>query len=143
MAIPGRASLRWGLALLLVGAVLGCGPAGPVRVSGTATRNGKPVVHATIHFTPDSGRPSFGETDDKGRFSLRFDRKSEGVVVGSHRVHVEFRPKSPREEELRQSGELAFTPEQKAILEKYGKLEGTPLRIDVTHDGQVIELQLD
>jgi len=134
------------LALGLVGVLFGCGDAGPrtVQVNGTVTRAGKPVAHVMLHFSPESGRASWGSSDEQGNFSLRFDKKREGAVVGSHRVYVEFRPQSVREEELMSRGQWSPHPDYKAIVEKYGSLAGTPLKVEVgPEDPQTITIKLD
>ena len=61
---------------------------GVVPVSGTLTYKGKPVTNAFINFVPESGRPSMGETDQSGRFTLTYDPQTKGAQVGKHRVFV-------------------------------------------------------
>jgi hypothetical protein len=49
----------------------GCGdPDAPeiARVTGTVTRGGKPVPNLVVNFMPAEGRPSWGITDDRGRY---------------------------------------------------------------------------
>jgi len=140
-----RKSLSVPLALLLVGGFLGCG-SGPtlVKVTGTVTHNGKPVANALIHFRPEKGKESVGFSDDQGQYTLRYDKAREGAVPGTHRVFVQFKPKTPKDEDLMARGEYKFTADQQAILQKYGKAEDTPLRIEVSQENnQDIPLKLD
>jgi hypothetical protein len=140
---------RW-LAALFGGLALawlaGCSSDEPrvVKVGGTVTRHGKPVANATVHFAPLKGRPSWGVSDENGRYALHYDKTREGAVTGTHRVYVEFKANSPKEELQRQRGELQFPPEHQAILDRYGKLDATPLRVEVgTDDDQEIPIKLD
>jgi len=58
----------------------GCGGSGIVTVSGTLTYKGKPVTNAFINFVPaDGGRPSMGETDASGKFTLTYDPQTKGA----------------------------------------------------------------
>ncbi len=140
------AGLRWGLALLLVSQVFGCGGSGAAtaRVSGTVTRNGKPVPNVLVQFQPEQGRVSTGLTDEQGHFTLKYDRKQEGAVAGTHRVSVTFRPKTPKDEQLLGEGKWSPHPDYAAIMEKYGKADSTPLRIEIKEgDNSDVQIKLD
>src|SRR4051794_27503821 len=139
-----RASGLGGLALVFLGLAVGCGDSGPrvVQVSGKVTRGGKPVSGLLVHFQPETGRASFGRTDDQGNYTLEYDKTRKGAVVGTHRVFVQFKGRGPLDEEKIARGE--FHPDQKAIMEKYGSLEVTKLRVEVGPDGnQDIPIKLD
>ncbi len=73
-------------------AVTGC-DSGPklVKISGVATHNGQPVPNLRITFQPEKGRPSMGDTDDKGKFTLKYDPEHDGAVVGTHTVTAAYR----------------------------------------------------
>lgn len=73
---------------LACGLLTGCGGGNVVAVSGTLTYKGKPVPNAIVHFVPDAGRPSMGETDADGRFTLTYDPQTKGAERGKHRVFV-------------------------------------------------------
>jgi hypothetical protein len=75
-------------ALAVCGLFSGCGGSNVVSVSGTLTYKGKPVTNAYIHFVPENGRPSIGETDANGRFTLSYDPQTKGAELGKHRVFV-------------------------------------------------------
>jgi hypothetical protein len=131
-----------GVLLLAVVLLAGCGDnTKVVSVSGTLTRNGKPVPYMTIHFVPENGRMSWGVSDENGRYSLKQDNKTPGVLTGAHTVWVEWRPLSPQEEmdpkQAKKPQELA------AIQEKYGSEKKSPLKIEVTKAAEDLEIKLD
>ena len=79
--------------LLIVVAAAGCGGSGLPElgtVSGKVTHNGAAVAQAIVTFTPvGEGRPSVGETDEAGVYSLNYLPDVEGALVGQHKVTVE------------------------------------------------------
>ena len=68
----------------------GCGGSNVVSVSGRLTYKGQPVTNAFINFVPDNGRPSMGETDQDGKFTLVYDPQTKGAQLGKHRVFVQY-----------------------------------------------------
>lgn len=59
-------------------------------VSGTVTLDGQPLADAIVNFTPvQAGRPSTGQTDSSGHYTLLYVADVEGAVVGKHSVTVE------------------------------------------------------
>ncbi|MBN9520655.1 carboxypeptidase regulatory-like domain-containing protein [bacterium] len=74
-----------------LGALSGCGPAGPAvyPVSGVVVfPDGAPVKSGTIEFEPADGGPAArGTIGPKGRFTLQTNGR-DGAVAGSHRVAV-------------------------------------------------------
>ena len=139
-------SLRSLLAMTIAPALLaafGCG-GGPtvVEISGTATRGGTPVPDLVVTFHPDKGRPSWGFTDPQGRYSLHYTKDQDGAVVGHHRVFVNYQPRDPEIQLAITDGKFDYPPDIKAIEEKYGNPESTPLQFDV-QESQDIDLQLD
>jgi len=135
---PGAAVLF----LVLLGS--GCGKSGPsvVRVTGTVTRHGEPVTMVVVNFMPEHGRPSLGVTDKDGHYVLNYERGRDGAVTGNHKVWIEFKPASPKQEADFRNGTMKLHPDLKAILEKYGK-QASPLTGEVKEDNQVIDLRLD
>lgn len=125
--------------------LVGCGNSGPqvVQIDGLATRGGKPVPFLTLNFTPEQGRPSWGVTDADGKFDLKYTDQQQGGVVGKHKVFLAFRPRSPKEEDELARGIKRPHPEQRAILEKYGNADTSPLEVEIKHAGQKVELKLD
>lgn len=77
----------------VIGLVLwaGCGAKSDPDLSsvrGKITLDGKPLVGARVEFTPLSGSPSYGTTDEQGAYSLRFTRDRQGATVGTHVVRI-------------------------------------------------------
>jgi hypothetical protein len=129
---------------VLVLLAAGCG-SGPkiAKVTGTVTYLGNPVPGLVLHFVPAEGRASWGVTDQDGRYTLRYDRKTEGVTLGTHKVYFEYRPRTPSEETGLSEGKRALPAYLQDILARYGDEATTPLKRDVTKDGQVIDISLD
>jgi hypothetical protein len=70
---------------------VGCGSSGPeiVPVTGTVTKNNKPMNNVRIEFWPEAttGIKSTAVTDAEGRYELKTDDgKAKGAIVGTHRV---------------------------------------------------------
>lgn len=70
----------------------GCGRAKPNvpfgTVQGTVTLDGKPLAGAAVMFEPETGRPSYGTTNESGVFSLMYRGNPWGAIVGHHRVRI-------------------------------------------------------
>ena len=69
----------------------GCGPADMkiAPVSGTVTLDGTPLKSASVTFQPkDGGRPSFGVTNDQGRYVLEYSLENLGAAVGTCAVRI-------------------------------------------------------
>lgn len=113
-----------------------------VQIDGMVTRQGNPVPNLHLNFIPEKGRPSWGVTDDAGRFTLHYDDRQHGAVVGKHKVFVAFRPRNPKEEILIQQGVRKVHPELRAILDKYG-YEKSPLLVTIENEGQKVLLDLN
>jgi len=110
--------------------------------TGTVTYQGEPVPNLFLNFKPEKGRPSWGVTDDQGRYWLRYSNSRDGAVTGPHTVWVQFRPRSPAEEFRMTSGGggKGLLP---AILKKYGNETDTPLRFEIREKGQVVDIALE
>jgi hypothetical protein len=132
--------------LLLAGScfAIGCGKSEPgvVEVTGIVTRNGKTVPDLYLNFVPETGRPSWGMTDDTGHFKLKYTKEQDGAQVGTHKVWVQVRPRNPKEE-ANMSERIAKSPELDAILKKYGDRKTSPLQVEITSETHQIELKLD
>jgi hypothetical protein len=115
---------------------VGCSGGGPdiVPVSGTVTRNGKPVPNVTIYFQPTSGRPSLGECDDQGRFKLRYTHDQDGAKVGMHSVYIVYFPDVTRG---------AAPADFKEIAAKYSTPETSPLKIELKRREDNLQIKLD
>lgn len=112
-----------------------------VEISGTLTRNGKPVPYLTIHFVPENGRSSWGVSDENGQFIMKQDKKTPGVLFGTHTVWVEWRPLTPIDE---MDPKNAKKPVDLAtITEKYGSEARSPLKIEIDKSVNNLEIKLD
>jgi len=85
--------IRFFMLLALLVVVTGCGKK-PVPVSGRVTLDSKPLVNATVIFTPDTdeknpGAGSVGKTNANGEFKLRVNPGDlDGAFVGKHKVSI-------------------------------------------------------
>jgi hypothetical protein len=125
--------------------ISGCGPGGPtvVPVTGVALRGGKPVANLYLNFVPETGRPSWGVTDEAGRFKLNYTDDQDGAVVGKHKISAQFKPATAEAEFQMMAGKLQKPPELADILAKYGSLETTTKTVEITAETREIELTLD
>jgi hypothetical protein len=135
----------------------GCGGSEKVvSVSGTVTRNGKPVPGLVVSFVPEAATQtgvSTGETDENGKYNLTVVKSGKsGAVVGTHKVWVSV-PREPfvdPTEKEEKKNQKAKSPPAKPkppadvadILKKYGNLDKSPLTVEVK-DGDPIDLKLD
>lgn len=76
--------------ILSLTALSGCSQSGPeiATVSGTVTLDGQPLANATVTFQPASGRPSYGTTDQDGKYTMGYTMDRSGVVVGKNTVYI-------------------------------------------------------
>ncbi len=130
-----------GTLFLIASVIAGCETDGEslVCVSGVATRGGKPLPDLLVNFLPDKGRPSWGLTDAKGRFTLHYDGTRDGAVRGMHTVFVTYK-----------GVDLPSLPDGRArpneisdVLAKYGNFQSSPLRVRLDRRRQEIGLCLD
>ena len=86
-----RHCVRLLLMLLLFSA--GCADADAQRVPlvpvrGLVTLDGKPLAKAVVLFESADGSFSYGQTDRRGRYALRFDSRSWGATPGTKTVRI-------------------------------------------------------
>ena len=76
--------------VVLLLCVTGCFRRGPelAPVTGTVTLDGEPLAGAQVEFKPMRGNPSYGTTDQLGRYELKYTKDKSGGVVGSHVVRI-------------------------------------------------------
>ena len=124
-------------------ALAGCGTKGPevVPVSGTVTRGGEPVANLYLDFIPDEGRPSWGITDERGRFTLDYSKDQKGARVGMHTVAVKYKPRSMAEE-IGQAPSRA-PKDITQITSQYGINGSSPLRIEIAKATSDLKIKLD
>lgn len=140
-----RDTIRWLAGLALFAGLAGCGDDGKkvVKVTGTVTRDGKPVPNVALTFTPSPGRPSWGIADENGHYNLKYTVDQDGAEVGMHKVTVEFPPSSPQEEQDLATGKKKQSADRQEILKKYGNKEKPALEVEVKKEGGPVEIKLD
>ena len=129
-------------ALLVCVVVTGCGGSNVVPVSGTLTYKGKPVTNAFVNFVPaGGGRPSMGETDESGHFTLTYDPQTKGAERGKHRVFVQHNAAADTARPGAVPGAAPkMSPEMRDLFDKYG---GEKSKVEVTIDKRTDDLKLD
>ena len=75
-------------AFLLLLLTFGCDGGKYGKVSGKLTIDGEPIEGAEVHFEPDDGAPSVGETDSSGNYSLKMSPTIQGAAIGQHTVTI-------------------------------------------------------
>jgi len=78
------------LLCLLLPSLTACGSKGPerVHVSGQVLIDGKPLTHGFVRILPDGARPSLGQLEKDGRFTLEAKKEIPGVPLGEHPVEI-------------------------------------------------------
>lgn len=84
------------LAILLSISLLGCGSGEALApVAGSVLIDGKPFTTGKVIFNPiasegeiEAGKPSFGNLDAEGKFTLSTYARNDGAKVGNHRVTI-------------------------------------------------------
>lgn len=122
--------------------LVGCGGSNVVAVSGTLTYKGKPVPYAFVNFVPESGRPSIGETDENGRFTLTYDPQTKGAQLGKHRVFVRINDAAMAGSQpgTVPGAKPKMGPEMQEFFSKYS---GDKSKVEVTIDKATTDLKLD
>jgi hypothetical protein len=121
-----------------------------VTVTGTVTHKGDPVAGMVVSFVPEAqtvSGVSTATTDENGHYKLTvFKTGQSGAVVGTHKVWVSL-PREPPPDLDKDKVNKKPVPTTKPpvdtaeILKKYGKLDSTPLTVEVK--GEPIDLKLD
>lgn len=80
----------------LLVSIVGCsGNSGIQQVSGIVTLDGQPCPGLFVLFTPlegESRTSSRGQTDQDGKFTLRYTSQIQGAQVGKHLVQISPNP---------------------------------------------------
>jgi len=117
------------LLAVLVLSTIGCGDGRPDRfpVSGRVTIDGAPLTYGHVRFVPDNARPSGGQLDAQGRFTLTCYDGGDGAVPGLHKIEIAAG-------ELRGSNMHWHAPKKYNTIATSGKT--------VTIDGPVDDLEI-
>lgn len=86
--------MAWVVVTAAVIGAIGCGRGIGATATGVVRANGKPVPAGVIvRFQPrvPDGSTSIGVTDDQGRYVLRFNAKTYGVMPGDNTVSLAIR----------------------------------------------------
>ena len=131
-------SCQFLLHALLVIVVTGCNPSyqkETAPVHGTVTLDGKPVSAGGVSFRPAAGRGAGGVIAVDGTYTLGTYTKSDGAIVGKHKVAI-----SPPE----QGEEVTDLPAGSVKLPKrYHNSESSGLEVEVQPNQEnVIDLKL-
>jgi hypothetical protein len=126
--------------LVILAVTCGCSK-GPdvVPVKGTLTRGGKPLASFAVTFQPTQGRPSVALTDANGNFELAYTLHEKGALRGTHKVFVQY---TPIETSYDQPSKDRRPADLKAIHDKYGNVNTTPLEVEIDR-AKTVDLQLD
>jgi hypothetical protein len=144
-----------GLAVLVAGALCGCGKSPPpvTEVEGTILLDKQPLPFVMVEFMPDLTKfgaevNSSATTDEKGFFRLTYSLTQQpGAVVGKHRVVIsdiptpeEYRSQDPETQAkyARYRAGLKNRPIPKA----YTAAGKTDLIVEVTADKKTYNLEL-
>lgn len=131
--------------LALIALLAGCSGGGPqvVPIEGTVTHKGQPVPNVRVYFAPTGGRPSWGISDDQGRFVLDYDDQHDGALVGSHSVFIIDEGANVDPTIAMSGGPLPKrNPATRELAEKYSQKNST-LKVEVTKADRNFQLQLD
>jgi hypothetical protein len=112
--------------------LVGCSDMKVAPVSGSVTLDGQPVPKASVTFHPEAGgRPSFGVTDENGKYRLGYSMNEEGAEVGKCRVVVST---------ALEQGEYGSGRAKELIPRRYANDE--PIIVDVESKSNTIDIAL-
>jgi hypothetical protein len=77
------------VSLMVLASIAGCGQDANVsRVHGIVRLDGKPLTAGTVRFVPEAGRAATGQIESDGTFTLGTYGKSDGALIGTHKVAI-------------------------------------------------------
>lgn len=133
---------------LLLMAAVGCGAEGtPARklaaAKGVVKYKGQPISGATVLFSPASGTPGNGMTDDAGNFVITTGGRA-GAELGKSKVMISkpasgagVRPDmTPKDMEDMIKAGKSLAPAKDPIPTRYATEKTSPLEADITEDGE-------
>lgn len=127
--------------VMFIGTGCGGGGSGPElgSVTGVITLDGKPLEGANIEFTPvgGAGRPSAGESDSSGYYSLTYKGTTNGARIGEHEVTM-----TTFQEAMNYGGAEGFEDMPGRDEEIPKKYAAEKLRVKVEPGSNTINLEL-
>lgn len=132
------------IGVLLAALLAGCGDDEKiVPVTGVLMYKGTPVANAYVDFVPEHGRPSLGQTDAEGRFTLKYDPQRGGALVGKHKVSARLRPTTPAEQEAQMLGKrVPMSKDLSDFFDKYGPEKSTK-EVEISKGTKELRLDWD
>ncbi len=130
------------LVLCVVAVCIGCGPPDYYTLSGTVTKDGKPIPYLQITMMPDaidSTRPPMCLSKEDGSFVMRTGRES-GVPPGTYTIHIEDPAEADGGRTPKQSD--AFYEDYMYVIERYSA-DNSDLKYEADAHQSGYELQLD
>jgi hypothetical protein len=128
-----RSRFAWWMAVGLIAlGVGGCGGNEKLApVSGVVTLDGMPLKSASVVFHPQAGgRPSFGVTDDSGRYRLGYSMRETGAEIGSSRVNISTALETDDGGKAKELVPKRYAKETPVVVEV--KRESNTINIDLT-----------
>lgn len=130
--------------ILLLITALGCGGRDLPElgtVTGTVTLDGEPLAGAIVNFTPTgTGRPSTGQTNEQGQYTLQYLPDVEGAIVGEHQVTVELVMTVEMDDLPDEPSELS--PEQLEMKKRVERTTGVSIAKTVQSGSNEIDVAL-
>jgi hypothetical protein len=111
----------------------GCGKSNMAvaPVSGKVTLDGAPLKSASVTFQPkDGGRPSFGVTNEHGRYVLEYSLNELGAKVGLCTVRITTESRSD---------DSGTKPSKELVPKRY---KTTPIEVQVESKSNTIDIKL-
>lgn len=131
------------IGLLLAGCVGSSDQPDLGYAEGWITLGGEPLPKAMVTFQPESGRPSFGVTDEDGYYYLEYRPGEEGAKVGNHLVSIstyrepemEGDPAMPEQVPVQYNRDAADNPDMTVEV----KLGSNEFNWDLSSEGEIYE----
>src|SRR5689334_17734513 len=119
--------LRFILSCWALAAVAGCGPSKPpmAPVKGKVTLNGQPLKTGSILTVPEAGKGAYALIGPDGYFELGTYAKTDGALVGTHKVAVVAAAENKGRKGPEGSGTKLLVPD------RYVNVEMSQLTIEV------------
>ena len=105
------------------------------EVSGTITIDGKPATGIRVRFTPvGPGRPSSGESDAAGHYSLVYSANGTGALIGKHIATIfPTEPSADVPEPGKVKMSASVIPKKYATIEKEVEVKAGSNSIDLVY----------